>query len=162
MSAVMGRPCLSPPDGARAAADVAYFDEQIGHFGDRAAARRAFIDAVIAAWNEAHPDARRRVRDDEPAPAPALTYVERRVLVFAAEKLPRFRTRGGAEQVIRWEFGFSATRYYQVLNSLIDRPEALALAPGVVNRLQARRTAARGRRTNRARPAAASSVGRAA
>lgn len=151
----MGRPCLPPPDIGRAAADVAYFDEQVGHFGDRAAARRAFIDAVIAAWDEAHPDARRRVRDDEPAQAPTLTYAERRVLAFAADKLPRFRAPGSAEQAIRWEFGFSATRYHQVLNSLIDRPEALAFAPNTVNRLRARRA-------HRRRAGGAPSLGRAA
>jgi hypothetical protein len=130
---VMGRPCFPAPDVHRAAQDVAYFDEQLGHFGDRYRERAAFIDAVLAAWQAGQP------RDDEPTPAPALSYVERRVLAFAAEKLPRFRKPGSAEQAIRWEFGFSATRYHQILNSLIDRPEALAFAPNTVNRLRARR-----------------------
>ena len=92
MTAVMGRPRFPAPDIHRAAQDVAYFDEQIGHFGDRYRERNAFIDAVLAAWHAAHPDARGPLRDDESGPAPRLTYVERRVLVFAAEKLPRFRS----------------------------------------------------------------------
>lgn len=88
-------------------------------------------------------DAGRQVATPQGEP---LTYVEQRVLDFAATKLPRFRKPGSAEQGIRYEFGFSATRYYQVLGSLIDRPEAREYAPAVVNRLQARRTAARARR----------------
>lgn len=45
--------------------------------------------------------------------------------------------RGGAkEQAIRESFDMSATRYHQVLNTLIDRPEALAHAPMLVQRLR--------------------------
>jgi hypothetical protein len=35
----------------------------------------------------------------------------------------------------------SATRYYQVLNALLDRPEALAADPMLVKRLRRLRTA---------------------
>jgi hypothetical protein len=35
--------------------------------------------------------------------------------------------------------GLTATRYYQVLNELIDRPEALAFDPVLVKRLRAQR-----------------------
>jgi hypothetical protein len=35
----------------------------------------------------------------------------------------------------------SATRYYQVLNALIDQPEALAFDPMLVKRLQRMRAA---------------------
>lgn len=136
------------PDVVRAVADRAYFDVQIDRLADRPKEEReAFIAAVVCVWNSAHAPAPDCDRGDEPAaPAPELSYEERRVLTFAAQKLPRFRTAGAAEQAIRWEFGFSATRYYQVLGSLIDRPEAREYAPAVVNRLQARRTAARARR----------------
>ena len=41
----------------------------------------------------------------------------------------------------------SATRYYQVLNALVDRPEALAADPMLVKRL--RRLRASGRRPGR-------------
>ena len=43
---------------------------------------------------------------------------------------------GAKEQAIRETFDWSATRYFQVLNALIDRPEALAYAPLLVRRLQ--------------------------
>nr|WP_092657026.1 DUF3263 domain-containing protein [Actinopolymorpha singaporensis] len=43
---------------------------------------------------------------------------------------------GAKEQAIRDQFGMSATRYYQVLNALIDRPEALAFDPLLVKRLR--------------------------
>jgi hypothetical protein len=43
---------------------------------------------------------------------------------------------GAKEQAIRDRFGMSATRYYQVLNALIDKPEALAQDPLLVKRLR--------------------------
>ena len=43
---------------------------------------------------------------------------------------------GAKEQAIRDEFQMSATRYYQVLNGLIDQPEALAQDPLLVKRLR--------------------------
>ena len=43
---------------------------------------------------------------------------------------------GAKEQAVRDQFGMSATRYYQVLNSLIDEPAALAYDPLLVKRLR--------------------------
>ena len=43
---------------------------------------------------------------------------------------------GAKETAIRELFGLSATRYYQLLNALIDRPAALAADPLLVKRLQ--------------------------
>ncbi|NLV77901.1 MAG: DUF3263 domain-containing protein [Rhodococcus sp.] len=43
---------------------------------------------------------------------------------------------GAKEEAIKELFGLSATRYYQVLNALIDRPEALAADPMLVKRLR--------------------------
>ena len=43
---------------------------------------------------------------------------------------------GAKEQAVRDQFGMSATRYYQVLNALIDKPEALAQDPLLVKRLR--------------------------
>ncbi len=43
---------------------------------------------------------------------------------------------GAKEQAVRDLFDMSATRYYQVLNALIDRPEALASDPMLVKRLR--------------------------
>ena len=43
---------------------------------------------------------------------------------------------GAKEQAIREKFDMSSARYYQVLNALIDRPEALAADPLLVRRLR--------------------------
>lgn len=43
---------------------------------------------------------------------------------------------GAKEQAVRELFGVSPTRYYQILNALIDRPEALAHDPMLVKRLR--------------------------
>ncbi|CAB4879787.1 unannotated protein [freshwater metagenome] len=43
---------------------------------------------------------------------------------------------GAKEQAIRELFDMSSTRYYQVLNALIDRPEALMYDPMLVKRLR--------------------------
>jgi Protein of unknown function (DUF3263) len=43
---------------------------------------------------------------------------------------------GAKEQAIRDRFAMSATRYYQVLNALIDKPESLVQDPLLVKRLR--------------------------
>jgi len=43
---------------------------------------------------------------------------------------------GAKEQAVRDLFDMSATRYYQVLNVLIDRPDAMAADPMLVKRLR--------------------------
>jgi hypothetical protein len=43
---------------------------------------------------------------------------------------------GAKEQAIRDKFQMSATRYYQILNALLDKPEALAQDPLLVKRLR--------------------------
>jgi Protein of unknown function (DUF3263) len=48
---------------------------------------------------------------------------------------------GAKEQAIRESFSMSATRYYQVLNALIDRGEAIAYDPLLVKRLRRMRSA---------------------
>lgn len=48
---------------------------------------------------------------------------------------------GAKEQAIRDQFDMSATRYYQVLNALIDREAALAHDPLLVKRLRRLRMA---------------------
>ena len=47
---------------------------------------------------------------------------------------------GAKEQAIRELFDMSPTRYYQVLNALIDKPEALAVDPLLIKRLRRLRT----------------------
>lgn len=48
---------------------------------------------------------------------------------------------GAKEQAIRDLFDMSSTRYYQILNGLIDTPEALAFDPMLVKRLRRMRSA---------------------
>ncbi|HVM36451.1 MAG TPA: DUF3263 domain-containing protein [Actinomycetota bacterium] len=47
---------------------------------------------------------------------------------------------GVKEQAIRERFDMSATRYYQLLNELLERPEALQYDPILVKRLTRLRT----------------------
>ena len=56
---------------------------------------------------------------------------------------------GAKEQAIRDQFGMSATRYYQVLNTLIDRQESLAFDPLLVKRLRRLRAARQRQRSAR-------------
>ncbi|HEV8420680.1 MAG TPA: DUF3263 domain-containing protein [Actinomycetota bacterium] len=50
------------------------------------------------------------------------------------------------ELAVRTRFGISAARYYQLLNRLIDQPEALEYDPMLVQRLRRLREARRRRR----------------
>ncbi|MFT3872897.1 MAG: DUF3263 domain-containing protein [Nocardioides sp.] len=43
---------------------------------------------------------------------------------------------GAKESAVREKFDMSSTRYYQVLNALIDKPEALEADPLLVRRLR--------------------------
>jgi hypothetical protein len=56
---------------------------------------------------------------------------------------------GAKEQAIRELFDMSATRYYQVLNALIDDPAALAHDPMLVKRLRRMRASRQRARTAR-------------
>ncbi|WP_062527291.1 DUF3263 domain-containing protein [Demequina rhizosphaerae] len=59
-----------------------------------------------------------------------------------------WRFAGAKEDAIRDRFGLTATQYYQVLNSLVDDPAALAHDPVLVQRLRRMRaTRGRGRAT---------------
>jgi hypothetical protein len=54
-----------------------------------------------------------------------------------------WRRPGAKETAIRDLFAMSPTRYYQVLNALVDRPESLAADPLLVRRLRRVRAARR-------------------
>lgn len=58
----------------------------------------------------------------------------------------QWRTAGAKERAVREELGLSPTRYYQLLNGLLDREEALAHAPVLINRLRRIRAAKRAER----------------
>ena len=52
-----------------------------------------------------------------------------------------WRRAGAKETAIRDRFGVTPTRYYQALNALVDRPDALAADPLLVRRLRRLRSA---------------------
>ncbi|QHC01094.1 DUF3263 domain-containing protein [Epidermidibacterium keratini] len=62
-----------------------------------------------------------------------LTRRDREILEFERKW---WKYAGAKEQAVKELFGLSGTRYYQVLNALIDRPEALAFDPLLVKRLR--------------------------
>ena len=69
---------------------------------------------------------------DNPA-ADGLRRRDREILSFERQW---WKYAGAKEQAIRELFDMSTTRYYQVLNALIDTPAALAADPMLVKRLR--------------------------
>jgi len=67
---------------------------------------------------------------------PALSESDMRLLTF---ERGTWRNAGAKEQAITEMLGITATRYYQLLNELIDSPEALRFDPVLVKRLRAQR-----------------------
>ena len=74
-------------------------------------------------------------RPDTSTPAGRSELGERDADILAFER-QWWKFAGAKEQAIRDKFAMSATRYYQVLNALIDKPEALAQDPLLVKRLR--------------------------
>ena len=68
-----------------------------------------------------------------PVGSSGLSERDREVLAFERQW---WKYAGAKEQAIRDLFDMSATRYYQVLNALIDSPEALVADPMLVKRLR--------------------------
>jgi Protein of unknown function (DUF3263) len=68
-----------------------------------------------------------------PGAGTGLSERDREILDFERQW---WKYAGAKETAIRESFEMSATRYYQVLNALIDRPEALADDPLLVRRLR--------------------------
>ena len=77
------------------------------------------------------------VRAVPPADADGLTQREREILAFERQW---WKYAGAKEQAIRELFDMSAARYYQVLNALLDKPEAMAADPLLIKRLRRLRT----------------------
>ena len=73
---------------------------------------------------------------------------ERDAAILAFER-QWWKYAGAKEQAIRELFDLSATRYYQVLNALIDDPAALAHDPMLVKRLRRMRSSRQRARTAR-------------
>ncbi len=76
-----------------------------------------------------------------------LSERDRAVLIFEKQY---WKYSGAKEQAIRDRFEMSATRYYQVLNALLDRPEAQEFEPMLVKRLRRQRAARQRARSARA------------
>ena len=81
-----------------------------------------------------------------PQETPVLSDRDREILEFERHW---WKYAGAKETAVREKFDMSSTRYYQVLNALIDRPEALVADPMLVKRL--RRLRATRQRTRSAR-----------
>jgi hypothetical protein len=87
---------------------------------------------VIWLYSVATMDAQRHEDSGRPDGA-ALAARDREILAFERQW---WKYAGAKEQAIKELFDMSATRYYQVLNALIDTPEALEADPMLVKRLR--------------------------
>jgi Protein of unknown function (DUF3263) len=100
-----------------------------------------------ASADQQHVPAPREATDAAAPPAaeaPALSDRELQILAFENKW---WKHAGAKEQAIRDAFGLSSTRYYQLLNGLLDNPAALVQDPVLIGRLRRlRSTRARTRR----------------
>ncbi len=83
---------------------------------------------------------------EEPTMHSGLSDLESRILDFEASW---WRYAGAKETAIKELFDLSAPRYYQLLNDLIDRDDALMAAPMLVKRLRRLREARMSTRISR-------------
>jgi hypothetical protein len=74
-----------------------------------------------------------QARTQGQATADGLTSREEEILAFERQW---WKYAGAKEQAISEQFNVSATRYYQLLNGLIDKQEALEADPTLVKRLR--------------------------
>lgn len=84
--------------------------------------------------------------DEDADNAPGLSERDQEILAFERQW---WKYAGAKEAAVREKFDMSSTRYYQVLNALIDRPEALAADPLLVRRLRRLRAARQRQRSAR-------------
>ena len=88
------------------------------------------------------------VRSNPETSGAGLSERDRAVLGFERQW---WKYSGAKEAAIRELFDMSATRYYQLINSLIDTPEALEFDPMLVKRLRRMRSSRQASRSaNRA------------
>lgn len=83
---------------------------------------------------------------EQDAAAGGLSRRDREILAFERQW---WQYAGLKEQAIREMFDLSATRYYQVLNEIIDNPAALAEDPLLVRRLRRLRSTRQKQRSAR-------------
>jgi hypothetical protein len=84
--------------------------------------------------------------DDRDEGSGGLSRRDREILAFERQW---WKYAGAKEQAIRELFDMSATRYYQVLNALIDTPAALSADPMLVKRLRRLRASRQRQRSAR-------------
>jgi hypothetical protein len=83
---------------------------------------------------------------DEDGGVDGLSRRDREILAFERQW---WKYAGAKEQAIRELFDMSTTRYYQVLNALIDTPSALSADPMLVKRLRRLRASRQRQRSAR-------------
>jgi len=76
----------------------------------------------------------------QPAPAQRATLPERDAEILSFER-QWWKYAGAKEDAVRQLFGMTSTQYYQALNAIIDRPEALEHDAMLVKRLRRMRAA---------------------
>jgi hypothetical protein len=91
-------------------------------------------------------DAANALHGHPAAEQPGLSDRDREILEFERHW---WKYAGAKETAVREKFDMSSTRYYQVLNALIDRPEALEADPLLVRRLRRLRAARQRQRSAR-------------
>jgi hypothetical protein len=91
-------------------------------------------------------DVEASVAADPTTEVAGLTDRDREILAFGKQW---WKYAGSKEQAVRELFDMSATRYYQVLNALIDTPGALEHDPILVKRLRRMRATRQRSRTAR-------------
>jgi hypothetical protein len=91
-------------------------------------------------------DAANALTGPEAGDVPSLSDRDRAILEFERQW---WKYAGAKEQAVRENFDMSSTRYYQVLNALIDKPEALEADPLLVRRLRRLRSARQRQRSAR-------------
>ena len=74
----------------------------------------------------------------DPATVSGMALTEREMAVLDLER-SWWQQPGSKEQAIRERLGLSATRYYRLLASIVETPDALAHDPLVVRRVRRRR-----------------------
>lgn len=84
--------------------------------------------------------------DESSADESGLSRRDREILAFERQW---WKYAGAKEQAIKELFDMSATRYYQVLNQLIDNPLALEADPMLVKRLRRLRASRQRQRSAR-------------
>src|SRR3954470_14895977 len=103
--------------------------EELGHDRHVARLRGTRMDA---AESMAEP------QPSPPKPVPGLTEREVEILAFERQW---WRHAGAKENAIRERFEVSTTRYYQLLNKVLDNQEAIDPRPMLVRQLQRARAA---------------------